>query len=121
MATKMKNTIFKHQFYMLCFTVFLALHFVACAEDGDEGSVGLECGEHGSEHDGHCHCDTGYLFDGEQCVLPTEITDVCEEHVDEQEEEHLACVCPTTGGCECHGEVVPLEGMDYCQPELHEK
>jgi hypothetical protein len=96
-----------------------------CAEEGDEGSEAVDCGEHGSEHDGHCHCDDGYLWNGSTCVVPEEITEVCEEHEEEEEEEehehqHGACVCPDEGECHCdHGEIETYGDHDYCAPELH--
>ena len=102
----------------------IALLLGACAEEGDSGSSPIDCGEHGSEHEGHCHCDDGYLYDGETCVTPEEITTICEEHEEEGEEEELhgACVCPDEGECPCdHGEIETYGDHDYCVPELHQE
>ena len=107
--------------------LFVLICVTGCGEEGEEGSTGTDCGEHGTEHDGHCHCDPGYLFNGEACVPPSEITEICEAQEDggtEEEEEHEdhACRCPETGECHCdHGEIVTLEGVNFCQPELHEE
>ncbi len=98
----------------------VSISLLGCPEEGEEGTAGIDCGEHGSEHNGHCHCHEGYLFDGEICVEPGEITDVCEEHEEEEgEEDHHACVCPEDGDCPCDGEIVTFEEIDYCEPELH--
>jgi len=108
-------------------TIAIALMAVlfafACAEEGDEGSEAVDCGDHGSEHDGHCHCDDGYLFDGDTCVTPEEITEICAEEEEEEEEgQHAACVCPEDGDCPCdHGEIETYGDHDYCVPELHEE
>jgi hypothetical protein len=95
----------------------------ACAEEGDEGTSGIDCGDHGAEHDGHCHCDDGWLFDGETCVDPAEIAETCEEHEETDTEEHHdeACVCPEDGDCPCDGDIVTYGGVDYCEPALHEE
>ncbi|MCU0694059.1 MAG: hypothetical protein MUF54_21925 [Polyangiaceae bacterium] len=81
-------------------------------------------------HNGHCHCDDGYLFDGATCVGPSEIVQTCEEHEapdggdDDGGDTHVhgaACRCPTTGTCPCeHGEVQVLAGSTYCVPHLDE-
>ena len=100
----------------------------ACAEKGASGTDGIDCGDFGSAHDGHCHCNEGYFYDGSTCVAPSEITDVCEaEKSDageadsaETEHHHAACVCPTDGECPCDGDISTYEGKDYCAPELHE-
>ena len=99
---------------------------IACAEEGESGTTGIDCGEHGTEHEGHCHCDEGYLFDGETCVTPESITEICVEEEEEEEEgeehQHGACVCPDEGECPCdHGEIETHGDHDYCVPELHEE
>jgi hypothetical protein len=110
---------------------------MACAEEGtgdeEDGDV-LDCGDHGFAHGEHCHCDTGYLFNGETCVLPEAITTPCEEHEEHEGEEahegeeehegeeahhHGACVCPDEGVCPCDGDIETHSGQDYCLPELH--
>ena len=104
--------------------IFGVMFFFFCAEEGQEGDSPLDCGDHGTEHDGHCHCDEGYLFDGETCVEPEEISEICGEESDtEGEEEHEhACVCPEEGECPCdHGEIVTIGGQDYCAPVFHEE
>ncbi len=103
---------------LLVFLLFCSL--LGCAEEGEEGSSGIDCGDNGSEHDGHCHCDAGYLFNGETCVTPSEITELCEEPL-EGEHQHHACVCPASGECFCDGEIVNHEGIDYCELDLHEE
>jgi hypothetical protein len=106
--------------------------FVACAEKGKSGSEGIDCGDHGSAHGDHCHCNEGYFFDGVTCVAPGEITEVCTaEAADageadttaatEAEHHHEACVCPTEGDCPCDGEISTYGGKDYCSPELDEE
>lgn len=90
-------------------------------EDGEGGETPIDCGEHGSAHDGHCHCDEGFLFDGATCVAPDSITQVCEEHVADADADHHhgACVCPSTGTCPCEGTVETIGGKSYCLPDLH--
>lgn len=93
---------------------------LCCAEQGKIGEAGVDCGDHGTEHAGHCHCDTGYLFDGMTCVDPEEITIPCGDHVDDggidgSDHDHGVCVCPVTGDCACdEGEIVTVGGLDYC-------
>ena len=109
--------------------MMIATVFVSCAEKGVSGTDALDCGEHGSAHDGHCHCNEGYFFDGYTCVAPAEITDVCEDETSdagaadtaETEHDHTACVCPTDGECPCDGEISTYDGKEYCAPELHEE
>ncbi len=102
------------------------LLLVACAEEGTgntEGSEVLDCGDHGFAHGDHCHCDAGYLFNGETCVLPEAITTLCEEHAEpegEEEHHHEACVCPLEGTCPCDGNIETHSGRDYCLPALHD-
>lgn len=93
---------------------------VGCAEEGEEGSAAVDCGAHGTEHDGHCHCDDGYLFDGTTCVTPGEIAAACGSG---EVPEHAACLCPEDGGtCPCEeGEIETYDGLDYCVPILHEE
>ena len=107
-----------------------ALLGMGCAEEGEVGELPLDCGEHGDAHDGHCHCDDGFLFDGAICVAPEEITEICGEHEEGADtdssqhdvEAHGACRCPATGVCPCdHGELETVGGQDYCVPELHEE
>ncbi len=117
--------------------IFTGCIAFACAEPGESGTAGIDCGDHGSEHDGHCHCEAGWLFDGATCVLPAEITEVCEadeheedagaeaEHDDETSEEtdhhHAACRCPEEGECHCEaGTLETFEGVEFCVPMLHE-
>ena len=95
-----------------------AVAAAACAEEGEAGEAALDCGEHGTEHDGHCHCDDGWLFDGTTCVTPAEITAVCGE---DDHDDHAACRCPDDADCPCeNGEIEEHDGADYCVPELHE-
>lgn len=101
---------------LTAFITLAAALLVACAEEGESGTSPIDCGEHGTEHDGHCHCDDGYLFDGETCVTPEEVTAICGE----QEGEHAACVCPDEGDCPCDdGEIVAYGDHDYCVPDPH--
>ena len=110
--------------------VFLAVGFIAgialngCGKEGAEGTAPLDCGAHGAVHDGHCHCDPGYLFDGTSCVAPQAVTESCVEEVaasDAGEEHHdQACRCPAQGECPCnHGTVQTFAAVQYCVPELH--
>jgi hypothetical protein len=115
----------------------------ACAEEGKEGSSTGDCGGFGVYHLGHCHCEAGYLSDGLTCVLPEEVTAVCEDHapeeaasdtlagdagladsqgeVLEEEHDHAACRCPLDEACHCeHGTVEAFGGLDFCVPELDE-
>jgi hypothetical protein len=112
--------------------IVLSTFAAACAEEGKEGSTGIDCGDHGAAHDGHCHCDAGYLFDGETCRAPEEITEICaagsENEADagadtdhEEAHHHEACRCPEEETCPCHGTVVTYGGIDYCEPELHDE
>ena len=87
---------------------------LSCAEEGSAGEAAVDCGTHGAEHDGHCHCDAGYLYDGAICVTPEEITAVCGAQADE----HTACRCPAEGDCPCdHGTVETIGVDDFCVPE----
>ena len=89
-----------------------------CGEPGEEGTIGVDCGDYGTEHDGHCHCDPGYLFDGDTCVNPEEITVPC----DAGEHDHMACLCPAAGDCACEeGDLLAYGGNDYCTPVLHDE
>ncbi|MDJ0766377.1 MAG: hypothetical protein QNJ97_25610 [Myxococcota bacterium] len=121
---KMRKKIFRIVL-SLGLTAVMAIAF-ACAEEGSAGTSPVDCGPNGSEHDGHCHCDSGYLFDGETCVDPIQITEVCGEHeadsdTQEQDHEHGACVCPAQEACPCdHGEIETIGERQYCVPELHE-
>lgn len=95
-----------------------------CAgSDGKDsrGTQPLDCGEHGSVHNGHCHCDAGYLFDGAGCVLPDDIDVECETHAEHEgdDHDHGACRCPAVGTCACDGQVQDFGGQQYCAPELH--
>lgn len=109
------------------FTLWLAAScFAACGEAGASGEAPLDCGP-GTYHDGHCHCDEGYLFDGTTCVDPSQITGICEEHEEdadagEEEHAHEACRCPEPPAeCPCdHGEIESFGGDDFCVPELDE-
>lgn len=95
---------------------------IAGAHTGESGTTGVDCGDHGSEHEGHGHCDSGYPFDGTTCVDPADITTECVEHDDGEEDDHAACLCPSTGTCPCdHGENEFYGGSDDCVPELHDE
>jgi len=111
-----------------CCTTFLAIVLIGtvpgCLGEGEEGESPLDCGEHGSEHEGHCHCEQGYLFDGEACMEPALITEICgeeETHDGGEEDHHGACRCPDEGDCNCDGDIETYEGDDYCVPELHDE
>lgn len=97
----------------------ISLAFVGCGPGGG-GSSGVDCGEHGTEHEGHCHCDSGFLFDGTTCVEPSGVTEICVEPADGEEHHHEACKCPDTGVCPCDGTIETFGGNEYCAPELHE-
>ncbi len=114
----------------------LGLGLTGCASEGDEGTTAVDCGTHGSEHDGHCHCDSGYLNHADTCVPADEVTELCEADADEaastadvagddavtEEHHHEACLCPATGECPCdHGTLETLGTAVYCVPELHEE
>lgn len=98
-----------------------------CASEGDEGTSGVDCGKHGTEHDGHCHCDTGYLFHDDTCLAAADVTELCEAEAETttdadalEEHHHAACLCPETGDCPCHeGTLETLGAAVYCVPELH--
>lgn len=121
--------------FVLSFLFFiLAALSVGCADEGESGTTTVNCGQHGSEHAGHCHCDPGYLNAEETCVAPAEVTAVCEEHAEEEgdvtsiaevheeeEHHHAACLCPLGAECHCeHGTVETYGSSSYCVPELHE-
>ncbi|MFH0903527.1 MAG: hypothetical protein V2A73_23100 [Pseudomonadota bacterium] len=106
----------------------LVLATTGCGKEGSEGTKPLDCGSHGTEHDGHCHCDSGYLFDGDTCVTPDEIDEVCvaDEEVEgtegEEEHDHAACRCPGQGVCPCEeGTTETIGDGTYCIPELHDE
>ena len=110
-------------FMAFLFTFGISPIIIGCAEEGKEGTTGIDCGEHGSEHAGHCHCDEGYLFDGETCVAPEAITEICHTPdggaESEEAHHHEACRCPDEGECHCDdGEITTFGGRDYCVPEL---
>jgi len=92
------------------------------SDEGTGGEAPIDCGEHGSAHAGHCHCETGFLFDGTTCVAPDAVTNVCEEHDEDAgvAHDHTACLCPSTGTCPCEGTVESIGGKDYCVPNLDE-
>lgn len=100
------------------------LAFGACSSDeGESGDTPIDCGEHGSEHDGHCHCETGFLFNGTTCVSADQITEECHEHDADAgaEHHHEACVCPATGDCHCEeGTIETIGANSYCVPNLHD-
>lgn len=107
-------------------SILLAILVFGCGEEGEEGTVGIDCGPFGSEHDGHCHCDAGYLFDGDTCVTPSEVSEICEDHEEESSDTDTAhnegaCVCPDAGECPCEGTVEELGGVEYCVPAVHEE
>lgn len=129
-------------------TIFIMGVVSACAEPGEEGSGALDCGEFGSEHDGHCHCVDGHAFYNETCVSFSAITELCEdhdgedtlhqeesigvdtaeheyEHEDEQAHEDAhehasTCLCHDAAQCVCDGTLTFLGGNTYCEPPLHE-
>ena len=97
--------------------------------DTDGGTTGKNCGEHGTPHEDHCHCDQGYLYDGNTCVAPEQITEECVEHEEADagadaepvEHHHEACLC-ATDPCPCEeGTVQTLGGKQYCVPNLHQE
>jgi len=115
-TTKMVLSVYGMGFALLAFAPGCV------SEDGESGETPIDCGEHGSAHDGHCHCDQGFLYDGTTCVEPDAITEVCEEHdadAGTEEHHHGACLCPSTGTCPCEGTIESLAGKEYCVPELH--
>ena len=61
----------------------LAPALAGCGEKGESGTTGVNCGEHGTAHGDHCHCDQGFLFDGATCLVPDDIDEICEAHADE--------------------------------------
>ncbi len=130
-----------------CFAL-LAPALPGCGEKGEVGTTGVDCGEHGTAHGDHCHCDQGFLFDGTSCTAPDDIDEICaahpegladagaaevdgghdaeahEEHADAEHEAHAhgACRCPADGDCHCdRGEIEEHGGVRYCVPELHEE
>lgn len=131
--------------FVLASSIFTLILAFGCAEAGDDGDAGIDCGDYGSAHDGHCHCEEGYAFDGETCVALDSISIVCEshdehaddteahtddddtdthddesEHENEHEHAHEACICGgEAADCECDGELVTQGGSSYCLPELH--
>ena len=117
----------------IAFAVIVAVSVVSCAEKGKSGTEGIDCGDFGAAHDGHCHCNEGYFYDGATCVAPEDITRVCGDEVSDAgeadtsseaataESDHSACVCPTDGDCPCTGEISTFGGKDYCSPALHEE
>ncbi|MCK9463913.1 MAG: hypothetical protein M0R80_30215 [Proteobacteria bacterium] len=112
MKTNLKNL------FIAMLSVAASVAAIGCAEEGESGEAALDCGEHGTEHDGHCHCDEGWLFDGAACVTPTGITALCGEG---GYDDHAACLCPEDGDCPCEdGEIEEHDGAEYCVPELHE-
>ncbi len=119
-ANKMRTTAF------MALPVLFALSLPACLDEGEfpdeeDNDAGVDtgmdthevdCGEHGSAHGDHCHCFQGYMFDGETCVAPDEITEECQDGV----ESDSACVCPDTGMCPCEGDIEEHGGKKYCVP-----
>jgi len=105
--------------------VLLLFSFTACLDEGafadQEDDAGkdthtaaqeVDCGENGSAHGDHCHCFQGYMFDGETCVVPDEITQSCQD----DDQSGSACVCPATGMCPCAGDLEEHGGKRYCVP-----
>jgi hypothetical protein len=112
----------------LVIPLFLLYFPSGCAEEGASGTTPIDCGEHGTEHDGHCHCHDGYLFANETCVAAEQVTALCEEHDEEDaehedaehEHHHEACRCPDVGDCHCeHGDIVTIGVLSFCVSELH--
>ncbi len=56
--------------------LFALMLFVGCGND----QTATACGEHGEQHDDHCHCDEGYHEVGGTCVPEESGTDPCGEH-----------------------------------------
>ena len=115
----MKSFIFK------IFFIVLAGTLTGCADPGEDGTAGIDCGEFGSEHDGHCHCSEGFGFNGETCVALSQITELCtaDEHSEvEHTDEHESCKCPEDDAteCACEGELIMYGEATYCLPALHE-
>lgn len=113
-------------------TAVMALGLAGCSSDsGSGGNDPINCGEHGSAHDDHCHCETNYLFNGKTCVEANKITEKCDDHHDEHHDDHHdddhangdhhheACVCPADGKCHCDGEIVTISNQKYCVPNPH--
>jgi hypothetical protein len=102
------------------FSVVFSLLASGCLGDGEsedsDAGFEIDCGEHGSAHGDHCHCYEGYLFDGQTCVEPDQITQTCGEL--DGGESKSACVCPETGTCPCDGEIEEWGGKKYCVPDL---
>jgi hypothetical protein len=103
--------------------VLSSLFAVGCLGDGEsedtkesKESQEIDCGENGSAHGDHCHCFQGYLFDGEACAAPDQITETCKA-VDDGESKS-ACVCPESGTCPCDGDIEEYGGKKYCVPAL---
>lgn len=101
--------------------LFPFIFLFGCLDEGDHNEAdagdGVDCGDNGSAHGDHCHCYAGYLFNGETCVEPEEITEQCVDH--EENHVHHACVCPETGTCPCDGTIEEYGGKQYCVPEMH--
>ncbi|MCP4602470.1 MAG: hypothetical protein GY847_18470 [Proteobacteria bacterium] len=99
--------------------VFSFLTF-ACLGEGEFAD--LDCGDHGHEHDGECHCDDSYELDGPNCVKlgnnAGENTDTHEVDCGEHGSAH-------GGHCHCHqgymfdGEtcVAPEEITEECHED----
>lgn len=118
--------------FMKLFSVsaFLFLVLTACTEAGEEGDDGLDCGEYGTLHDGHCHCAEGFAFNGETCVALSQVTTVCTEsdHADtdnagseDHTHSHSACICADAPACPCDGELTTSGVKTYCLPDFHEE
>lgn len=105
------------------------------SSSGGDGTGTVDCGEHGSAHGEHCHCDQGFLYDGKTCVSPDNITEICQAHEhetdaghgdasdheghDDHEHADKSCLCPTEGQCPCDGEIQEIANRKYCVPDLH--
>jgi hypothetical protein len=117
-------------FRLFSASTVLFLFLAGCAESGEDGDAGIDCGEYGSLHDGHCHCAEGFAYNGETCVALSMITTICaeEDHSDSDhamEEEdahpHEACLCASATACPCDGELTTTGANTYCLPALHEE
>ena len=122
-----------HLYIIMLFLIATTALISGCADPGDDGASGVDCGEYGSEHDGHCHCAEGFGFNGETCVALNEISEVCSGDVADEiqtdsagetehsHESHEVCLCPGNGTeCPCEGELIANGASTYCIPPLHE-
>ena len=126
------KTVFNRE---VLFSFLFLMTALSCAETAKSGEEGVDCGDNGSAHGEHCHCNSGYFYNGETCVAPDEITEECAEEAEEEadggdhdadsdhdhegEHEPSACICPVEGECHCDGDITEHGGREYCSPDLH--